>query len=65
MTKPASFTCPVCGAVSHHPVDAAEEYCGNCHDWTGKPCAFDYDGWCLTHRRYCSLAHHTPEKDPT
>ena len=29
------FTCPRCGAVSHHPMDALEGYCGACHDWTG------------------------------
>lgn len=28
------FTCPRCGATSHHPQDAAEGYCGRCHDWT-------------------------------
>jgi ribosomal protein S27AE len=32
----ASFTCPVCGAVSHHPDDVAEGYCGKCHAWTGQ-----------------------------
>lgn len=31
------FTCPVCGAVSHHPQDGAEGYCGACHWWTGDP----------------------------
>jgi len=34
------FICPRCGAVSHHPTDAAEGYCGACHDWTrdrGRP----------------------------
>jgi hypothetical protein len=25
------FVCPRCGAVSHHPTDAAERYCGACH----------------------------------
>ena len=30
------FACPRCGAVSHHPTDAAEGYCGRCHDWTGR-----------------------------
>ena len=25
------FECPECGAVSHHPADAAERYCGRCH----------------------------------
>lgn len=29
------FTCPRCGATSHHPMDADEGYCGACHDWTG------------------------------
>jgi hypothetical protein len=32
MSEP--FTCPRCGAVSHHPRDHAECYCGRCHDWT-------------------------------
>ena len=31
----APFSCPRCGAVSHHPMDALEGYCGACHDWTG------------------------------
>lgn len=31
----ASFTCPRCGAVSHHPLDAEHGYCGRCHDFTG------------------------------
>lgn len=31
----ASFTCPRCGAVSHHPLDLAEGYCAKCQDWTG------------------------------
>lgn len=30
-----SFTCPVCGVVSHNPNDEREGYCGNCHEWTG------------------------------
>ena len=30
-----SFTCPCCGAVSHHPKDEEFGYCGNCHDFTG------------------------------
>jgi hypothetical protein len=34
---PACFTCPCCGAVSHHPVDVAQGYCGWCHAWTGDP----------------------------
>jgi ribosomal protein S27AE len=29
-----SFTCPRCGMTSHHPDDARDGYCGNCHDWT-------------------------------
>ena len=32
---PDSFTCPRCGAVSHHPEDVQEGYCGRCHDSTG------------------------------
>ncbi len=30
-----SFTCPKCGRTSHHPEDAAQGYCGACHEWTG------------------------------
>jgi hypothetical protein len=30
------FTCPRCGAVSHHPTDIAERYCGRCHDWPAR-----------------------------
>ena len=37
VTKQASITCPVCGMTSYHPVDIAEGYCGNCHDFTGVP----------------------------
>lgn len=33
---PDSFTCPRCGATSHHPMDVKEGYCGRCHDWTGE-----------------------------
>lgn len=29
-----SFTCPRCERTSHNPTDAAEGYCGHCHDWT-------------------------------
>lgn len=36
ITDPASFTCPICGRTSYHPTDAAEGYCGACHDWTGR-----------------------------
>lgn len=43
-----SFTCPVCGAVSAHPTDALEGYCGACHshmapagyEWGCEQCAF-------------------------
>lgn len=35
-----SFTCPQCGAVSHHPRDIKEGYCGRCHDYTG-----GFGGW--------------------
>jgi ribosomal protein S27AE len=31
------FACPRCGAVSHHPQDVLEGYCGRCHDWTAPP----------------------------
>jgi hypothetical protein len=30
------YTCPACGATSHHPDDALNGYCGNCHSWTGR-----------------------------
>lgn len=29
-----TITCPRCGMTSAHPMDLAEGYCGNCHDWT-------------------------------
>lgn len=35
MTAP-SFTCPLCGMTSYHPVDIAEGFCGNCDDFTGE-----------------------------
>lgn len=28
------FACPRCRAVSWHPRDLEEGYCGRCHDWT-------------------------------
>src|SRR5262245_7029790 len=28
-----SYRCVYCGAVSHHPLDAEEKYCGRCHRW--------------------------------
>jgi hypothetical protein len=31
-----SFTCPRCGATSHHPKDEEHGYCGACHDFTGE-----------------------------
>lgn len=31
------FSCPCCGAVSAHPQDVAEGYCGLCHWYTGDP----------------------------
>jgi hypothetical protein len=31
------FTCPRCLAASSSQQDAAEGYCGACHDWTGPP----------------------------
>jgi len=34
MSNEPLFICPRCGAMSHHPTDAAEGYCGRCHDWT-------------------------------
>lgn len=35
----SGFTCPACGAVSHHPTDKAEGYCGRCHEHTAPPIA--------------------------
>ena len=32
---PPSFTCPCCGAVSYHPVDLEQGFCGRCRWWTG------------------------------
>lgn len=29
-----SFTCPACGATSHHPEDVRHGYCGRCHAFT-------------------------------
>jgi ribosomal protein S27AE len=29
----AHYTCPRCGAVSCHPTDLAERYCGRCHQF--------------------------------
>jgi hypothetical protein len=31
------FTCPRCSMTSHNPTDIVEGYCGNCHEWTGRP----------------------------
>lgn len=28
-----SITCPVCGAVSYHPADIEQRYCGRCHQF--------------------------------
>jgi hypothetical protein len=43
----ASYTCPRCGSTSHHLRDAAEGYCGNCHDWTREPPGHYFtDGCC-------------------
>lgn len=53
-----TFTCPACGAVSHHPMDVLEGYCGACHDWTGQgtlsrrgPRYYDRDGRPMSMRR--------------
>jgi len=32
-----AFTCPCCAAVSYHPRDFEQGYCGRCHWWTGDP----------------------------
>ncbi len=31
-----SFVCPDCGAVSYHPQDIENSYCGRCHEFKGK-----------------------------
>ena len=31
-----AFSCK-CQMTSHHPADEEHGYCGNCHDFTGKP----------------------------
>lgn len=43
-----SFTCPACGMTSHHPADAENGYCGNCHAFTGT--APGAGGWYYTVR---------------
>ncbi len=35
--RPRSFTCPQCGRTTRNPNDIAAGYCGNCHEWTGRP----------------------------
>jgi hypothetical protein len=35
--QPGVFTCPCCGAVSHHADDAANGYCARCRWWTADP----------------------------
>ena len=30
---PDSITCPKCGLTSNHPMDIAQRYCGNCHQF--------------------------------
>jgi hypothetical protein len=35
MTDAETFTCPQCGMTSALPDDVREQYCDNCHDWTG------------------------------
>lgn len=29
----ASYTCPICGTTTTHPVDVAEHYCPRCHQF--------------------------------
>jgi len=36
-STPPSFCCPECGAVSYHPVDISERYCGFCHRFADEP----------------------------
>lgn len=33
--RTVAYRCPVCGAVSYHPDDIAQGYCGRCHAFTG------------------------------
>lgn len=32
-----SFTCPRCATTSWHPMDVRQQYCAQCHWWTGDP----------------------------
>lgn len=50
-----SFTCPNCGAISHHPEDERNGYCGRCHEYTAlkagdvlrvRRCGSE-DEWCV------------------
>lgn len=54
---PPSFTCPICGAVSHHPMDVIFGYCGRCHDWTGRGCS---SGRWSTDDDPCMFCHPDP-----
>ncbi|MFE7747201.1 hypothetical protein [Nocardia sp. NPDC057455] len=31
LSTPPTFVCPECRAVSHHPEDIRQRYCGRCH----------------------------------
>ena len=54
----ATFTCPECGAVSHHPDDARFGYCGRCHAFTGEPTDFVLHGdEAFAERTRDNLAH--------
>ena len=37
MDPEATYTCPVCGAVSHNANDVARRYCGRCHRFGDDP----------------------------
>lgn len=39
----AGYQCPICAHITYGPHDVAQEYCPNCHAFTGK-CTFRCDG---------------------
>lgn len=44
------FVCPFCDAISHHPRDADERYCGRCHVFVDDVLGFrDALGACRGH----------------
>jgi len=52
------YKCPVCGMVSHHPMDRKYGWCASCNDFTG-----DTDGqWedCVLPCRCTHIRHRSP-----